>query len=164
MAETQVMSLEVSSDECVDVLRSSVTAVFSMFCGEEPSFLGLGNDGASGSVIGIIAMVGDVSWSLAVGFSNNTAEAMARQFAGMDIPFDSPDMSDVVGELANVLAGDVVARLDERGVKVGMSIPTVALGKDMNLAQPGAVSSLQIRFGSPQGEFVVGLTVGRSSD
>jgi len=44
------------------------------------------------------------------------------------VPFESSDMGDAIGELANVIAGSVKARLDQRGAKANISLPTVLRG------------------------------------
>ena len=45
-----------------------------------------------------------------LGLPRQTASNLVLAFAGCEIDFDSPDMGDAVGELANILAGDFVAR------------------------------------------------------
>src|SRR4051794_1774931 len=62
-------------------------------------------------IMGVISFFGDPVWSFAMVLPEATALAATAAFAGFDIPFDSPDMGDMVGEIANVIAGDIVARL-----------------------------------------------------
>jgi chemotaxis protein CheX len=145
-----------------EVLMESTRFTFGSICGAQPVLEGDATVQPDAGVQGIVAVVGDLSWSLSLSFPPATAEALARKFSGFDIAYDSPDMNDVIGELANVMAGDVVARLDRLGVKVKMSLPTVARGKDVHLAQPGAVSMLSIQAKLPQGPAWVGLAVGRA--
>jgi chemotaxis protein CheX len=145
-----------------NALKSAVCSTFATICGVDPEYVGEIEDGSScAGVIGIIAVVGDLSWSLTLGLPRETSESLALKFAGFDILFDSPDMSDVVGELANVLAGDVVARLDALGIGVKMSLPTVARGNDLDVARPGALTAVRLRFKLPQGEMWLGLAVGK---
>jgi len=147
--------------ECLD---KAVESTFGMILGESPTYCGDGEDTAdiSSGMVGIIAVVGDVSWSLSVGFSPESATKIAQQFAGFEFDYESDDMCDVIGELANVLAGDVVAALDELGIKVQMSLPSVARGSDLQLIQPGAVRSLRRKYSTSFGDIVVGLAVGKS--
>src|SRR5207244_10134077 len=106
-------------------------------------------------VVGIISFMGGLSWSLMLGLPRETATALALAFAGFEIPFDSADMGDVVGELANVLAGGVSARLDTAGVAAQMSLPTVARGSDVELLLPGGLPSQRLPFASARGQFWV---------
>jgi len=148
----------------VDSLDEAVKATFAVILGECPLSCGSIDD-SSGcpGMVGIIAVIGDVSWSVSLGFSPEAAAQIAQKFAGFEIEYDSADMGDVIGELANVLAGDVVAKLDDLGVKVGMSLPTVARVSDLHLLEPGAVESLRFKYSSSEGEFFVGLAVGKQS-
>jgi chemotaxis protein CheX len=148
--------------EYISALKGSVTATFQMICGTPPVLLGETPEGTVRS--GMVAMVsldGDLSWSLTLGLTKESSEAMAKKFSGLDIEFESADMADVVGELVNVLSGDVVARLDALQVGVRMSLPTVARGDRLEIVRPGALSATRMKFSTPQGEMWIGLAVGR---
>jgi chemotaxis protein CheX len=151
------------SPEHLESLKEAVVTTFGAISGADAIYEGEDNSAPCEGAVGIISVVGGVAWSLVLGFPRDTAVALSMKFAGFEIPYDSADMGDVVGELANVLAGDVVARLDVMGVKVDMSLPTVARGTDVNLMLPGALSSLRLRFSIPEGCFWLGLAIGRPS-
>jgi CheY-specific phosphatase CheX len=143
-------------------LKEAVSTTMGAICGSLPEFAGeIPGDAPCEGVLGIVAIVGDLSWSLTLGLPRSTAEAVALRFCGFEIPFDSSDMTDLVGELANILAGDVVARLDAIGIRAQMSLPTVARGKDLDFARPRALTISRMRFATPQGETWVGIAVGR---
>ncbi len=78
---------------------------------------------------------------------------MSRKFTGFDVPFDCADMGDVVGELTNVLAGEVVAQLTRRSIQSQMSLPMVARGNDVELLKPTGTPSRRLEYQSPQGRF-----------
>lgn len=150
----------VLEDAHMKVLQDSAASTFGAFCGTEPQFLGAFdtiND--SGSVQGIIAVVGDLSWSVTIGFPPETATQLAEKVAGFEIPFDSEDMTDVIGELANVLAGDIVAMLDGLGHHVQMSLPSVARGEHFSMVHPGASTAARLTFKLPQGPMWLELAV-----
>lgn len=81
-----------------------------------------------GALICIISLVGDVEWSLCLGFPQKTAEAISEKFFGMPLAFESSDLSDCIGEVTNIFAGEVKGRLDEIGVKADISLPSVIRG------------------------------------
>jgi CheY-specific phosphatase CheX len=145
----------------VDYVRQATVGTFEAICGVEPEshFEGSCETPHQG-VVGIISLVGDIIWTLMLGIPRDTATDIAMKFAGFDIPFDSQDMGDVVGELANVLGGDVVARLDDVGLKVDLSLPTVARGTDLDLLLPAGVTSTRMWFTLPEGMFWVDLALG----
>jgi CheY-specific phosphatase CheX len=112
-------------------------------------------------VIAIISLVGQVEWSVFIGLPRATASALAAKFAGFEIPFESPDMGDAVGELANIIAGDVKARLDSRGVKADISLPTVIRAQDIHVLVQRNAHTMRNCFQSEVGPLWVGVTAGK---
>jgi CheY-specific phosphatase CheX len=113
--------------------------------------------GSGSGVLGIISFVGDVPWTFILLLPQPTAVALARRFAGFDIAYEGPDMPDVVGELANVIAGEVVARLERKGIKARMSLPSVLRGQDIELTSVHGGPWARFFYRCPQGEFTVAL-------
>lgn len=146
-----------------DCVKQSLMETFAAICGVEPEFHGTREieDPVAG-VIGIISLMGENSWSLMLGLPPDTAVALAQQFAGFEIPFDSEDMGDAVGELVNILAGDIAARLDTSGIKAQVSLPTVTRGGDIELLRSGEVVSLCLHFTFPEGEFWLNLATDKT--
>src|SRR5262249_54146675 len=105
-----------------------------------------------------ISFMGDVFWSLTWVLSKDAAPALAQKMTGMDIPFESPDMGDVAGELMNVLAGEVVLQLERRRIKAQMSLPNVAKGAHLELLPEHKSSVNQLNFTSSYGEFWMRIT------
>jgi CheY-specific phosphatase CheX len=161
------MSQTNTADPSVSVVIAKIVldatqSTFSSICGGECQFRPSTNpDVPSAGVMGVISFVGDYAFSYALVLPQTTAETLAKKFAGFDIPFDSADMGDVVGELANVVAGDIVARFDGRGIHVQMSLPMVTRGHDVEILLPGNLPTLRIDFTSPEGGFWMKLVTAR---
>lgn len=102
-------------------------------------------------IMAAISFVGNPAWAFALVASNSAAVMISKAFAGFDIPFDSPDMVDVFGEVVNVIAGDISARLDRKGLKAQMSLPTVIRGEHVDLHVPSGVSTTRLSFTGPKG-------------
>lgn len=113
-------------------------------------------DGAA--LLGIISFVGDEKWSLSVMLTDPVATTMVEKFCGMALPFDSPDMGDAVGELVNVIAGEVVAQMEKRRMQARMSLPIVIRGRTLELIQERGTSVEQVDYSSSCGPFSVRLT------
>lgn len=146
-----------------DAVHLALAKTFAAICGEEP--VAQAESPAAGScacVAGIISFVGDVSWSLSWMLAEDTAPAVVHKFVGLEIPFHDADMGDAVGELVNVLAGKVVAQLDQRCIKVRMSLPTVARGNRLELMSERGVAVLQREYTSTQGRFWLRLTAAKT--
>ncbi len=143
----------------IDCATAATISTVAASCGGDPSFVGYAALPVPFSgAVGAISLVGDVGWSLMLALPPETAVMLALKFCGFEIEYDSDDMSDVVGELVNVLAGDVLARLEAAGVNANMSLPTVTRGADMKMSLPEVAYLVNARFTSEEGEFW--LTVG----
>jgi CheY-specific phosphatase CheX len=62
-------------------------------------------------------------------------------------------MGDMAGELVNVIAGEVVAQLEQRRIKVQMSLPTVARGRPLELVPQVGPAVANIEYRSKEGTF-----------
>ena len=78
--------------------------------------------------------------------------------------YDSPDMGEVVGELTNCLAGDIVARLAKDEIKAGMSLPTIMRGHDVEPLFPRGLPSEKMHFTVLDSELILKLAVSKSGD
>jgi chemotaxis protein CheX len=149
----QTMTSVGSSIAHADCAKEALISTLSAICGSEPTYKGDGMGSQSGErIVGIISIMGDVAWSVMMGFPSATAMDLVTKFCGFEIPFDSEDMGDVVGELANVMAGDLVARLDGAGLRAEMSLPTVARGCDVDVMPPAGATLARMNFGSACGD------------
>lgn len=146
----------------IETIKAAVETTFHSILGEKPTLVSPEEQPPGvGGVVGIISFVGELAWSYSLILPETTAPAMIQRFVGFEIPYDSPDMGDAVGELANVLAGDVVARLESKRFKAQMSLPTVARGHDVELIAPGGVPTARMFFNSQCGRFWFKLSAAR---
>jgi CheY-specific phosphatase CheX len=137
-----------------DSIDEAVGNTFEVICGERPVLQqGQMPDRSGPCVIGVISFVGDFSWSYCLGLPEATAPALAQSFAGFEIAFDSPDMGDLVGELANVLGGNMISSLGNRGVRSQIGLPSVLRGSDIQTLLPKAMPKAHYEFHSSQGTF-----------
>lgn len=148
-----------------DVTRDSILSIFNTIFGSEPKLEGLENERTLGDgVVGIISFMGDVNYIIMLALPKDSAKAMASKFCGFEIDYDSPDMGDVVGELANVLAGDIVARMAKEDFKVGMSLPTIMRGHDVEPLLPRGLPLEKLQFSMTEGPFMLKIAGAKSGD
>jgi len=112
---------------------------------------------SDGVLIGVISLIGGVEWSLFLGLPRATAVALARQFAGFDIPFDSDDMGDAAGELTNILAGEVKRLLAQRGVEATISLPSVLRAQSLHVLVQRGMAVTKTCFDSAAGKLWTGV-------
>ncbi|MFA5975072.1 MAG: chemotaxis protein CheX [Elusimicrobiota bacterium] len=135
-------------------LQDAIIQFFGPLCGA--SFVacnGRSTEDPASPVVSVISLVGDVNWVFALVLTKATAELVTEKFSGFKISYDSLDMKDIVGEMSNIIGGDLVARLDREGIKAQLSLPTVLRGKSLRLANPEDLASAILCFQSSQGEF-----------
>lgn len=109
----------------------------------------------------IMGFLGDFSWTYTLILPRTSAPSIVEAFAGFSIPYQHPDMGDVVGELANVLAGEVIATLATRRINARMGLPTVARGTDVEFLVAEENPSCNIGFTSEAGAFSFRLMLAR---
>ena len=145
-----------------DCLRQAITDVLKATCGVSVSPQENDCDVASHEVIiGVISLVGDAELSVFIGLPRGTAPVLVAKFAGFEVPYESPDMGDAVGEVTNVLAGSMKNLLDSRGVKVNISLPTVMRAENIQVLIQHGEQSEKMAFQTDLGLLWVGITAGR---
>jgi chemotaxis protein CheX len=154
--------------KCTPLAAEAVTHVFRTVCDAEVTASGAFAPDlvAGGAVAAVIALVGDVEWSLLSGLPRRTACAAAERFAGEPIPFDSDDMGDAIGALTNMIAGNIKTRLGRENLTVRLSLPSVISGANLQILSQREMPSPIQRHTSPLGdlwtEMVAGVESGRT--
>lgn len=149
-----------------DCVAKSIDRVFASSCGTEIEFC---EDeerefkADQSSVVTIISFVGDVDWSVFSVYPKETAEPLATAFAGFKISYDSMDIADALGEIANIVAGKIQIELSERGTNIEISLPTVIRGSNLELFILQGVSSWKESYDCDHGGFWAGVFAGNHS-
>ena len=97
---------------------------------------------------GMIGFSGDISGNIAICMSRATAMESAASFVGEKITDDS-ELSDCVGELVNMIAGNAKSSLDDKNIM--LSIPEVIVGKDIKIEFCRFKTRTELFFESPAG-------------
>ena len=162
-------AIEIKENEMPGVITNcvndSISSIFKKIFGAVPEYDGDDNSKNIGDgVVGIISFVGDASWILMLAFPKDSAETLAEKFCGFEVPYDNPDMGDVIGELANVMAGDIVARMGVHGVKVAMSLPTVLRGQNVEPFLPKGIPDKKMHYTVMGKDVMIKIAVGNSNE
>lgn len=147
--------------EIIASVRQSVEATFESISGSRPEFVDSSEQGEPmNGIIGHITVFNSQhTLTLMVAIPKETALSLSGVFCGMEIPFESDDMGDLVGEVSNILAGEVAANAEQVGFAGQSSLPTVTRGSDLKLFLPNKPPTAQLRFNGSGGGFWVNLAL-----
>jgi len=149
------------------IIKSVISCVentFASISGEKPAYIeDCGSDVPMNGMIGNIAVFNsDHTLSLMIAIPKDTVVALSEVFCGMELPYESDDMGDLVGEISNILAGDVAASIETIGFVGQSSLPTATRGSDLTLFLPNKPPTARLKFQGPAGEFWVNLALSES--
>ena len=95
---------------------------------------------ADGSrIVGSVSLAGSVSGTVNVHVSDAFANQITANMLGMELDeIDSDEeVHDVIGELSNMIGGDLKSRLCDAGFVCELSIPSITSGKDFTVESKG---------------------------
>lgn len=107
------------------------------------------------SISGVIGMAGTHKGVLAIHIPNKVAMTITGSFLGMDVEEINEDVEDAVGELANMLGGNVKSILSENGKDIDLSLPTTITGQQYDFQPTKDAERIIIPFSCDTGEFTI---------
>jgi len=111
---------------------------------------------ATGDVTGIIGMVGNkVKGSLSISFSEQAALHITNNMLGEDLTKIDETVTDMVGEITNMVTGGAKRILGDSGHDFQMATPTVIAGPNHEIHHHCEGRVIQIPFDSKNGSFYV---------
>lgn len=117
------------------------------------------NSIAKGDVTGIIGMVGNkVIGSLSITFSESVALDITNKMLGEKVTSIDETVTDLVGEITNMVTGGAKRLLADSGHDFEMATPIVISGKDHEIHHQCQGRIIQIPFESEKGPFYVEIS------
>ena len=161
----EIKELEEIPQELEEKVRESVLTTFESLLGEELEYVGDGSGGDSlNGIIGNVTVFNsDHTISLMLAIPKDTAVFISKVFIGMELPFDSDDMGDLIGEVSNILAGDVAANVEKVGFRGQSSLPMATRGSDLTLFMPSKPPTKKMKFASEHTEFLLTMVLSESN-
>lgn len=104
-------------------------------------------------VSGLIGLSGQAQGMVVLGLSREAALGAAEVLLQERPPEVNRDVTDAVGELVNIIAGNAKAKLEH--LKLSVSLPTVITGRCHCIDYPSKVTPICIPFTSPWGDISV---------
>ena len=86
------------------------------------------------TLLGSITFTGDMEGCLGIGCTIPCAKAIAQNMLGLTETEELPEaeITDAIGEVANMVLGSVKARIQETAGNLNVSIPTVVRGRSLD--------------------------------
>ncbi len=107
------------------------------------------------SISGVIGLAGTHKGVLAIHIPIKVALAITSSFLGMDVNAINEDVKDAVGELANMLGGDIKSILSENGRDIALSLPSTITGRQYDFQPTKEAERIIIPFKCDAGEFSI---------
>ncbi len=107
------------------------------------------------TITGMIGLAGTHKGVLAVHLPYSLAMAITASFLVMDVKEINEDVHDAVGEIANMLGGNVKTILSEKGRDIDLSLPSTISGSQYSFQSDKAVDKVIIKFDTGNGSFMV---------
>ena len=107
------------------------------------------------SVTGMVGMTGLYKGVLAIHASIEMAKKITSQMLFMDVDEVDEDVLDAMGEMANMLAGNIKAALSSNGKDIELSVPSAVTGEKYSLDIKTPGEHLIVPFTTDFGSFSV---------
>jgi len=109
------------------------------------------------SISGLIGLAGTHKGVLAIHLPKKVALAITGSFLGMEVDEINEDVEDAVGEIANMLGGNVKTILSENGRDIDLSLPSTISGRDYDFQPTKEAERTIIPFAAEHGNFLIEL-------
>ncbi|HEY3308087.1 MAG TPA: chemotaxis protein CheX [Desulfuromonadaceae bacterium] len=111
------------------------------------------------SITGMVGFAGTYSGVISIHCPIALALKITSNMLGVECDEVNEDLNDAIGEIANMLGGNVKQVLSKGGLDVKLSIPTVIAGEDYTVNSLSDSDCVVIPFNVGDNKFIVGLTL-----
>ena len=121
------------------------------------------NSIANGDVTGIFGVTGAANGSVSVTFVESSLLHIVSNMFGEKMQELNTEVSDAVGEIANMISGQARRDLETTGIVFDGSIPSVVTGLNHEIVHITEGPKIAIPFSIEAGDFTVEICMERSS-
>lgn len=109
------------------------------------------------SITGMIGLAGTHKGMLAIHLPTDLAMTITSNFLGLDVEEINEDVQDAIGELANMLGGNLKCILSENGRDIKLSLPSTISGEEYRFHSHDESESFVLPFTTEEKRFLVEL-------
>ena len=140
---------ELNGFDLKECLSNSIADVFDTMLSMNVEFDGTCSQFTVGKrIVGTVGFAGKVMGCINLHVGNKFAEIITASMLGMEpeeIESDE-DIYDVIGELSNMIGGDLKSRLCDAGLECQLSIPSTTSGSNFKIESKGWIKQERIAF------------------
>jgi CheY-specific phosphatase CheX len=142
---TDISSLDLKGF-CINSTRSVFHTMLSMDVSPAEADPPLELSGSK--IVGCVSFTGDVIGNICIHVSRQFGRIMTAAMLGMEVDEieDDEEINDVIGEVSNMVGGDMKSKLCDAGFPCVLSIPNVTSGSDFKIESKGWVRHEKIAF------------------
>lgn len=106
-------------------------------------------------ISGIIGLSGGACGSVALNFTNEAASSVISKMINAPVKQTDPELSDGIGELVNIIAGNAKAHPILQPFNLSISLPNMILGPGHIIVSPKRAEPIIVPFSSSIGNFIL---------
>ncbi len=142
--------------EIAEATKDVFSTMIMMELKSEPPIEGKGGSILS-NISSMIGLGGQVRGMLGIHCPEQVAKAITSSFLGMDVEELDEDVKDAIGELANMVAGNLKVFFADQGIDAVLAIPTSVIGKAYRTSGIAGATRILAPFTTSDGTFWVEL-------
>jgi len=108
-------------------------------------------------ISGIIGLSGNAQGAISLSFPKIVALKTISAMIGSEIKIIGPEITDGIGELVNIIAGNAKQHLTEYHLNI--SLPNVIVGKDHYVSSPSGIPTIIVPFKCEFGDFAMEVSL-----
>ncbi len=104
------------------------------------------NEEINSNLSSILGLGGDIKGMLGVHCPEKTAKKITGELLGMEIESLDEDVNDAIGEIANMIAGNLKISFEKIGINTLLAIPTTVTGESYKTSRQQQAYCLTVPF------------------
>jgi len=151
--------LKTTEEQLIKLLDDDVREIFSSMIGMNisPSQTTTTQTVFKDNISALVGFAGCYNGMISLNSPKKLAMALTSQMLGMEVTECDNDVSDAVGEIANMIGGSFKHHFVNNGHEVRLSTPSVISGGEYVMSVGSASDTLTLMYESGTGPFMVGL-------
>lgn len=110
---------------------------------------------ATGAITGVISLSGDFNGTIGISFSENLILSVVSTMFGEEMTEVNDEIKDAVGEIANMVSGQVTTKLSESGKALKAQMSSVLMGNGHEIQHIAGKPVIVLPYKAEKGEFVI---------